>query len=165
MDNEHKNAWVDRFRSSRTLEVLSDLVSIQYNAFALPFPFADRDFVYRYEVAANPTLNQVTVRVESIEHPAAPAGASIGVRGWVKARYTLEPISPERTFCKAQYLADPKGLLPAWLTNLVQRSWPYETAKSLKAQVSRDYVETWLPYDRLIRPQLKFGPHNRSIEP
>lgn len=159
MDHEHKPQWIDKFQSSYTIEELSPLVDIQYAAFNMPFPVKDRDFVYRYEFSVSPEQDAVIVAVQSVEHPSAPASKTIGVRGEiVKGRYILYPEGPEETRVIAEYLADPKGSLPSWVVNLVQRNWPSKTLINLRRQVGEPYVKDWEPYKLLLQAKMKNAP-------
>ncbi len=162
MDHEHKHEWIDKFQQAFTIEELSPLVHIQYASFDMPFPVTDRDFVYRYEFSVNPTDNAVVVDVKSVTHPKAPESTSVGVRGNIlSGRYVLYPEGPNKTFVKAEYLADPKGHLPAWVVNLVQKQWPYKTLAGLRRQVAKPFVKEWDIYETQLRPKLKLAADNK----
>ncbi|HET9240435.1 MAG TPA: START domain-containing protein [Oligoflexus sp.] len=156
MDNEHKGDWVDKFKSTKTIETPSDLSNIQYAAFSMPFPVTNRDFVYRYDFSVDESINAVIVDVKSVEHPKAPAKDSIGVRGVIlHGRYVLQPKGPNQTFVKAEYLADPKGILPTWVVNIVQKNWPYKTLAGLRKQVKKSFVQEWDIYNKVMKPKMK----------
>jgi hypothetical protein len=122
----------------------------------MPFPLADRDFVYRYEFSVDESDNSVIAEVKSVVHPKMPEQSSIGVRGEIiSGRYILYPRGPKQTFVVAQYLADPKGYVPAWVVNLIQKQWPYKTLSAMRKQVQRPFVKEWAPYESLLRPKLK----------
>lgn len=158
MDHEHKNDWIDKFKTAFTIEEISPLVHIQYASFDMPFPVTDRDFVYRYEFSVNPEDNAVIVDVKSETHPKATPASSVGVRGEIlSGRYILYPEGPNRTFVKAEYLADPKGYLPAWVVNLVQKQWPYKTLAGLRRQVAKPFVKEWDVYETQLRSKLKLA--------
>jgi hypothetical protein len=158
MDNEHKADWVDKFKSTKTLETPNDMSNIQYAAFSMPFPVTHRDFVYRYDFSVDTSINAVMVEVKSVEHPKAPATDSIGVRGTiVHGRYILLPKGPNQTFVKAEYLADPKGILPSWVVNIVQKNWPYKTLMGLRKQVKKPFVQEWDVYSRVLAPKIKLA--------
>ncbi|MDQ3230669.1 MAG: START domain-containing protein [Pseudobdellovibrionaceae bacterium] len=156
MDNEHKGDWVDKFKSTRTIETPNDLSNIQYAAFSMPFPVTNRDFVYRYDFRVDEAMNAVIVDVKSVEHPKAPASDTIGVRGAViHGRYVLLPRGPNQTFVKAEYLADPKGILPTWVVNIVQKNWPFKTLMGLRKQVKKSFVKEWDVYTKVMKPKMK----------
>ncbi|SMF29914.1 START domain-containing protein [Pseudobacteriovorax antillogorgiicola] len=142
MDHEHKDDWVDKFRDARTIETPSRLTSIQYAAFSMPFPVSDRDFVYAYEFQYHSNRNMIEVDVKSVEHKSAPEDDSVGVRGEIiMGKYRLYPSkNGKQTYVEVEYLADPKGLLPSWIVNIVQKNWPYKTIKGLRKQVQKSFV-------------------------
>ncbi len=158
MDNEHKADWVDKFKSTKTLETPTPLSNIQYAAFSMPFPVTNRDFVYRYDFSVDQNINAVIVDVKSVEHPKAPASESIGVRGNVtRGRYILLPKEPNETFVKVEYLTDPRGMLPSWVVNIVQKNWPYKTMMGLRRQVKKSFVHEWDVYTNTLKSQLKLN--------
>lgn len=143
MDHDHKDQWVDKFSQSRTLENPSLLTSIQYAAFQMPVFVDDRDFVYRYDFRYDPDIKAIVVDVKSVVHKDAPESKSVGVRGEiVMGVYRLYELDNGRkTYVEVEYLADPKGLLPTWIVNLVQRTWPDKTLEGLRRQVKKPFVK------------------------
>lgn len=139
MDHEHKNEWVARFSEARTLASPSPLKSIQYASFEMPFPISDRDFVYSYDFSYNEKEKAIEVDVKSVDHPLAPIEDSVGVRGTIiSGKYRLYPVAGEHaTIVEVEYLADPEGLIPSWIVNLVQKKWPLKTLKGLQNQVKK----------------------------
>lgn len=155
MDHAHKKEWIDRFREARTVEEISPLVHIQYAAFSMPFPVSDRDFVYRYEFKVDPELNGVVVDVKSVQNEKEPVSKDGTVRGEIVAgKYILIP-EGDKTLVKAEYLADPKGSLPTWVVNLVQKKWPLKTLVGLREQVKKPFVQDWNYYATEIKPKLR----------
>lgn len=155
MDHSHKKEWIDRFKEARTIEEVSPLVHIQYASFAMPFPITDREFVYRYEFKVDPVLNGVVVDVKSVDTPKEPTPRDGNVRGEiVSGKYVLIP-DGNKTRVKAEYLADPKGALPTWVVNLVQKKWPLRTLVGLREQVKKPFVQDWVYYASDIKPKLK----------
>lgn len=155
MDHEHKDQWIDKFKEARTLEETSPLKHIQIAAFDMPFPVSDREFVYTYDFSVDNNLNAVIVDVKSVDYAKAPAVKDGSVRGQiVDGRYILIPHG-DKTFVQAEYLADPKGTLPTWIVNMVQKKWPYKTLAALRLQVKKDFVKTWPIYESDLKAKLK----------
>ncbi|MFW7378833.1 MAG: START domain-containing protein [Oligoflexus sp.] len=143
MDHDHKDQWVDKFSEARTLENPSMLSSIQYAAFQMPAFIDNRDFVYRYDFRYDSKIKAIVVDVVNAVHKKAPASKTVGVRGEiVMGTYRLyERDNGKRTFVEVEYMADPKGLLPTWLVNLVQKTWPHKTLEGLRRQVKKPFVK------------------------
>lgn len=155
MDHDHKSQWIDKFKGGRTVDEVSPLKHIQLASFHMPFPVSDREFVYTYDFSVNTELNAVVVEVKSVDSPKAPPVGKGDVRGEiVEGRYILKPMGT-KTFVQAEYLADPKGSIPSWLVNIVQKSWPYKTLDGLRRQAKKDFVKEWVYYESDLKPKLK----------
>lgn len=143
MDNAHKDEWIDKFKSAKTLETPTPLTSVQYASFDMPFPVSDRDFVYAYEFSYDKAEHMIEVDVKSVSHENAPDDETIGVRGDIKfGKYRLYPSKDgKKTYVEVEYLADPKGSLPTFIVNIVQKSWPYKTLSNLRKQVQKSFVK------------------------
>lgn len=143
MDHDHKDQWVDKFSTAKTLENPSPLSSIQYAAFKMPVLIDDRDFVYRYDFRFDAKIDAIVVDVKSTIHPNKPDEQAVGVRGEiVRGVYRLySRDNGTKTFVEVEYLADPKGRLPKWIVNLVQRTWPHKTLEGLRRQVEKPFVQ------------------------
>lgn len=157
MDHEHKHDWIDKFKNARTIEEVSPLVHVQFAAFDMPFPVADREFIYTYDFRVDTALNAIVIDVKSTTSAKAPPIADGSVRGEiVDGRYILKPMG-DKTFVQAEYLADAKGTLPVWIVNMVQKKWPHKTLEGLRLQVKKDFVKSWNYYDSELKPKLKLN--------
>ncbi len=138
-DNKHRTRWVDRLEVSITLEKAGDYEYVVFQYFGLPWPVADREYVYRG--VARSEGNKVILDMASTTHPKAPKAK--GVRGQLKkSRYVMVPKGPNQTHVTVEILTDPKGLLPSWLVNLIQKSWPIKTLKGIRSMVAQPYAKT-----------------------
>jgi hypothetical protein len=138
-DNAHRTDWVDRLKKSVVLATSGRYEFIVYQHFGLPFPISDRDYVYRGR-ATRDQHGVVTLAIASVTHPKAPA--TIGVRAnLIGSRYVLTPKGPDKTYVVVEVHTDPKGAIPTWLVNLIQKSWPMKTLKGLRAQVTKSFVK------------------------
>lgn len=138
-DNAHRTEWVDRLKKSVVLQTNGTYEYIVYQHFGLPFPISDRDYVYRGK-ATRDENGVVTLDLSSVTHPKAPA--TVGVRAnLIGSRYVLTPKGPDKTYVVVEIHTDPKGAIPTWLVNLIQKSWPMKTLKGLRAQVQKPFVK------------------------
>lgn len=139
LDNEHRKEWVDRLKVSQILENTTPTEYIVYQEFKLPWPISNRDFVYRGKATRNAETGVVQVEMTSIEYPNAPK--TVGVRAdLLRSAYILTPIDKTKTMVEVEIQSDPKGALPHWLANLIQKKWPIKTLKGIQEQVVKDYV-------------------------
>jgi uncharacterized protein YndB with AHSA1/START domain len=142
MDNEHRLEWVSRLYRCEVVEQLGPYDYVLYQAFDLPPPFSDRDYVYRGQVRRLET-GEVELSMRSVEHPDAPE--TVGVRATlVDSRYVLTPIDGgARTRVVVEIMTDPNGVMPAWLVNIIQRNWPVDTLSGIRDQFPKPHVASW----------------------
>jgi hypothetical protein len=134
-ENEHRGEWVDRLYISEVLEQVSQSEFVLYAAYKLPL-FSNRDYVYRGKAFSRPD-GSVVVNIKSEEHPKAPK--TVGVRAWLnRCVYLLTPIDGgKKTQIDVEVHTDPKGSMPTWIVNLVQKSWPLKTLSGIRKQVTK----------------------------
>ena len=138
-DHDHCTEWVDRLERAIVLEKKSAQDMVIYQHFSLPFPFSDRDYVYRVR-GRQTASGAVSVRMKSVVHPKAPP--TVGVRAEISSgRYLLTPRGPRKTHLVVEIHTDPKGALPAWLVNLVQKSWAPNTIRAIRKRVTDPSVK------------------------
>ena len=139
LDHDHRVEWVDRLYINTMLEEVSPHEYVLYQGYELPFIFSNRDYVYRGVVTQDASTGVVTLDLDSIEHPDAPE--TIGVRAeLLRSRYVLTPLGPNDTQLEVEIVTDPKGAMPIWLVNLIQRSWPLNTLNGVRNQLAKPYT-------------------------
>ncbi len=155
VDHPHKPEWINRFKEAHTVEELPPASNIQYSSFTLPFPVSDRDFVFRNDFTVSPEYKGVVIEVKSVEDKREPERKGM-VRGEiVRGRYILIPQKDGKTLLQAEYLANPKGSIPAWLINFFQKEWPYKTLDAMRKQLKKPYIQEWDVYTRVLKPELE----------
>ena len=145
---EERRHWVDRYHSHQTIEKTqrSELYRIR---FRLPPLISDRDYVLFSKAELDAERREIRVMIGSVEDERAPVNDCC-VRAEVRRTfYRFTMLSPTRTRLEVEVHTDPKGSLPSWLVNLIQRSWPAKTLTSLVAraeQVNRSdpSIEEWM---------------------
>jgi hypothetical protein len=138
MDNEHRLEWVGRLYENRVLETSGKYEYVLYQAFDLPALFMSRDYVYRGLVTEEDN-GIINLKMTSIEHADAPE--TVGVRAQlVNSHYRLTPTDDGKTRVEVEIQTDPKGWMPAWLVNLVQKSWPLDTLNGLRGQLDKPFT-------------------------
>lgn len=136
-DNQHRTEWVDRLKQSIVLERKSDVDFVLYQHFGAPAVVSDRDFVFRAQ-AYSLADGSVKIEIKSVTHPKAPP--TVGVRGDLKhSSYTLKRVG-EQTQVDVTVHMDPRGSLPTWIVNMIQKSWPLKTLSALRTHVKKPFV-------------------------
>lgn len=138
-DSEAKN-WVDRFKGSETLAEPTEYSRQYWIRFDAPPLVADRDYVLTLEAKVDEVAQVLVADIESSEHAAKP-DQDCCVRGVVfQTYYRFEALGPEKTRVEVEVHTDPKGRLPDWVVNLVQKSWPNKTLTALVERASQESV-------------------------
>lgn len=141
-DNTHRTEWVDRLKKSVVLEQRSEYEAVIYQHFGSPPMISDRDFVYVAK-AYSKSDGTAVLDINSTTHPKAPS--TVGVRGELKDCSYMLTRKGDKTHVDVSIILDPKGALPAWVVNLVQKSWPMKTLTGLRSQVKKGFVGTLAP--------------------
>jgi hypothetical protein len=137
-DNDHRTEWVDRLQSSRVLETIATGSKIIYQHFGLPWPIADRDYVYEAKLAWQGETLQFDLK--STTNSKSPE--TVGVRAnLIRCTYRLKPWGENRTHITVEVHTDPAGSLPAWLVNIIQRKWPIKTLSGIRKMVKKPYAK------------------------
>ena len=67
-----------------------------------------------------------------------------GVRATLHgSNFILTPREDGRTDIEVDIFIDPKGRVPAFLVNILQRYWPYNTITGLQRQVRKPFVKAF----------------------
>ena len=137
MDTTRLPQWMDRVAEARRIRATSALHYVEYERASTPFPLTDRDFVIESWVEIDAAKKQMVMKARSVADPSIPVTGL--VRGEVlSSTFTLVPLDHgRRTHVVAEVHTDPKGSIPKWLVNLVQKSWAHTTIMGLRAQVHK----------------------------
>lgn len=138
-DIDKSEQWVSRLIKAETIETISPLERIDYNLLNLPWPFSNRDFVFKISTTDSISTNGslVLFKLKSVDHPLMPVQKGV-VRGRVLQGYVKLNTqgNKQKTQLEIMMLVDPKGALPEWLVNFVNRYWAVKTINSLKKQLN-----------------------------
>jgi hypothetical protein len=137
VDVPRSKEWVDSVAEARVVRVVSPVEYIVYTHVATPVGITDRDFVTSVALLLEPKKKLVSVRMRSVLDPAVPETSH--VRGVLKDSwfYLTSIDGGARTHVVAEIHADPRGMIPAFLTNQFQKNWGYNTLTSLRKQVAK----------------------------
>jgi len=136
-DTTRLTQWMDRVAEARRIRTVDPLHHVEYERASTPFPLTDRDFVSESWVEIDAAKKQLVLRARAVVEPTAPVTGL--VRGEVlSSTFTLTALDHgQRTHVVAEVHTDPKGSIPKWLVNLVQKSWAHTTIMGLRGQVRK----------------------------
>ena len=138
--NERKH-WVDRYADHKVLD-RTERSERYWIKFGLPFPVSDRDYVLQSDIEVDDAKRVFITRIKSVEDRRAPVNDCC-VRATVhKTYYRFEPVpGSNKTRLIVEVHTDPKGLIPNWLVNRIQRDWPSTTLSGLVKRASRSGIK------------------------
>lgn len=137
IDSKQRKHWVDRYADHKTLE-RTDRMEKYWIKFGLPFPVSDRDYVLQTDVEIDEINKIITANVRSIEDPRMPENSCCVRAQAYSTYYRFEAIpGEEKTRMIVEVHTDPKGMLPNWLINRIQKDWPSKTLGGLLKQSKR----------------------------
>ena len=135
-DIEHRNEWVPFLKKSTLLSELKNNKRIEYSHFAAPWPATDRDFVYQLELISV-SSNKKIYTMKSIVTELMPINTNKIRADLYESQYTLTEINQQTTAVELIFYANPKGWLPDWLINIIQRVLPFKILKNLKSKATQ----------------------------
>jgi hypothetical protein len=135
-DAAHQPDWVPYLEETRVLQRDSDTEALLYSRFNAPWPARDRDFVYQ-SIVSRGTDGVVTYRLRSRQSDLMPPRDDYIRAELMEGEYRLVPLAPNRTRVEFMFHADPRGHLPLWIVNIVERSFPFDALAGLRRVVMR----------------------------
>lgn len=123
--------WVPYLLESSIISELNENKRIEYSLFKAPWPASNRDFVYSHEIVET-SDKSIFYKMESVSLK-QQAEISGVVRGEVmESSYRLKSVGNNKTEIELIYHVDPKGWLPNWIVNIIQRALPYKILFNLR---------------------------------
>ncbi len=154
VDVPRETEWLDSVVEARVLRKISDNEYIMYSHLGTPVTMSDRDFVTDVKINVDPTSHTVAFRMRSVDDPSAPKTSYVRAE-LTESSFVITPAAGGgKTHVVAEIHCDPKGSIASWIVNLFQRSWGYNTIRSLRKQVAKN---GGAPPHPLLRAALEGG--------
>jgi hypothetical protein len=124
-DNSKAHRWIPLVQERRDLKQINENERIEYTHVNMPWPLTDRYFINRAKAERLPD-GQMRIFVQSVPTPNAEWLEKEKVLGFL--HYSEIMLSPQESESKTRMVieinSDPKGLIPKFLVNAAQKSWP-----------------------------------------
>ena len=141
LDDPKGPEWVDLMNISALLERKSENIKIIHQGYDLPWPIQDRDYVMKQEIQFDQENKSFSLLFESTTHPGMPVQDCCIRAQTYRTFWKLSALPNGKTKVEVEVLTDPKGSLPAWLINLIQEDWPYNTITALLKRAQKDDIK------------------------
>ncbi len=137
-DSDHRKEWMKEAAANARIEQLGPYSEIFYSRTSAPWPVADRDVVNRAVTIFDTAAHQARVEINSTTHPGWPPQKGVVRMPFMRGHWYLWP-EHGGAFTRVEYQvhADPGGMLPGWIVNLVSRRIPHDTLAAMQEQVKR----------------------------
>jgi len=138
-DTSRRGEWVPHLIEGRVVRQITDTERIEYTSLETP-PFTkNRDFVLHAKAEFKEATRELFFHFSSVEDPLAPVTNMI--RGQViNSHYLMRPEGESKTFLEYLVHVDPRGGIPRWLVNMVQKKIPRSTIEAIRQQVKKPDV-------------------------
>lgn len=138
-DVEGTIRWAPNMTEKSTIEEIDDLRAVTYSNNDLPWPAADRDMVLMNELRLDAENKYLVVDTYSIKHKDHPELKEI-----VRADMGYGTLEFRRhgpfASVRMTLLVDPRGSLPIWLVNMLQKKLPYQFLVALEGEAQRTEI-------------------------
>lgn len=137
-DSVHRLEWMKEAVANTRIEQLDPYTELFYSRTGAPWPVADRDVVLRARTTMDPPARIVRIEITSQDHPAWPPQKGVVRMPFLRGHWYLWP-EKNGAWTRAEYQihADPGGMLPDWIINMVSKKIPHDTIAGMQQQVKR----------------------------
>jgi len=148
IDEKERKHWVDRYHSHKTLST-SERAATYWIKFQLPFPISNRDYVLHTSIDVDEPNRVFMANIKSVKDTRKPEDDCCVRAETTRAFYRFEAVpGEEKTKMIVEVHTDPKGMLPNWLINRIQKDWPSKTLgnlikQSIKRRVGHPGLLAW----------------------
>jgi hypothetical protein len=149
VDRKRSTEWIDRLAKTKLLREISETESVEWDHIKTPTPLKDRDFVFKTTITTDPAKKKVIFSYYSVTDPLAPETDDY-VRGSFRGgkfeltmatRTNKDGTKTPGTIVNAEVEVDPRGSVPKFIVNMVQKSWPHQTLMALRKQVAKPDIK------------------------
>ena len=129
-DIENLPDWGYNVTSAELLEQTSETIQIYYSIAKAPFPYKDRDGVYRNSYKWNSDAKTLKVEIEVLDDYLDENDKYIRVKGF--GYWKIIVLSEDKMEATFSMQINPGGSIPSWLANMFVDGTPYHTLLNIK---------------------------------
>ena len=133
--------WVDLMTEHTVLKQVDPNTNLIYESYGLPWPISDRDYLMHEQYNYDDETKVFTIRYKSVEDGLKPVQDNHVRAMAYRTFWRLTMLESAKTRVEVEVFTDPKGTLPAWLINLIQKDWPWKTIDGLVKRAQKADVE------------------------
>ena len=141
LDQSRNVEWTALMLEARYIKQLSPTKWHVYQHYDGPFPTTDRDFVMELEITLDQANRKSELVFRSVNVPGYPEFDCCVRADLVRSYFSFEEQSDGSTLLISEIHLDPKGWIPKWVVNLVQKDWEADNFAGLRKQVQKTDIK------------------------
>jgi START domain len=127
--------WSPKIIEKIVITEVSDIEAVTYQIDDIPWPAQDRDLILNNKLFFDKDEKTLKVLLHSVEDSRFPPKKDY-IRAQVNwAVFSIRPHTKDTTYIDFMIHADPRGEIPAWIVNQIQRKWPLKFLKNSEKAV------------------------------
>ncbi|MBF0099953.1 MAG: hypothetical protein HQK77_03510 [Desulfobacterales bacterium] len=129
--------WLPSCKESIIVQQFDENNYITYYIQHAPWPFKNRDAVFRVSTTIDWDLGKVTVSFEAINEPRVRLRDDCVRMSQMKGKWILDYVDREHTEVTFDIMSDPGGNVPAFLANMIIKRYPFTALCNLKEMAKK----------------------------
>ena len=127
--------WAPRLEERKILKNISESEAIVYEVRKLPWPCLRRDLILHNKLHFDKNKKALVLVTKSVtDFPNDPKPEDMVRAHLSHSAITMKPISDKETNVEVTIHVDPRGQIPSWIVNLIQKNWPYRFIKGMETR-------------------------------
>ncbi|WKK65643.1 START domain-containing protein [Lutimonas zeaxanthinifaciens] len=132
--------WAYNIKESRLLDRSGENVQVYYAVAKAPWPYKNRDGVYKNSIKWDPEKRELMVEIEMLEDVMDPNDSYVRMDGY--GYWKIRERSNDLLEVTFQMQVDPGGSIKAWMANMFVSDSPFFTLLGLRESISLDKYQS-----------------------
>lgn len=129
-DVDGLSSWGYNISEAKLLERPNDTIQIYYAVAKAPWPYKDRDGIYKNTLNWDKSNRSLTVEIELLEDERALNKSFVRMDGY--GFWRVKEVSANELKIDFQMQVDPGGSIKAWLANMFVTDSPFQTMTGIR---------------------------------
>jgi len=134
---EISKEWIPTIDKKTVVKEFSDIEAITYSVNEMPWPFANRSLLLHNNLRLDREKKYLVVETHSLNSNTDPIKEDHVRANLYCGQMIMRPKDAGQTEIEFIIFLDPRGQIPTWLINMVQKSLPYDFLRALEEKASQ----------------------------
>ncbi len=136
-DAESLPDWAYNVKNARTLKIMGDSLQYYYSEVSIPFPFTDRDGIYRNRYTWNNDSSLLVIDIDILPDYIEEKEGLVRIP-FGKGFWRVKVVGDNQLDVTFQMLVDPGGKVPSWMANMFIDDTPTYTLTKLREVIVKE---------------------------